>query len=174
MTSDMLTVSLHPSKGFHPSVRARVTLPNGPRHARPPAMGMMLDPESRARSVTHRPACELHLAQALPSDVFVDPYELELRKGQYEATVYGERNLELPVHEMSGQGQVVLLRVAVPAEAKEVEIELPVHLRYGVPRKGGGIEMVNVTWPEAFWACPSNGLSHPMPALPMCSRHLIR
>jgi hypothetical protein len=129
-------------------------------------MGMVLDSGSRTRpAAAQRPACKLHLVQTLPSGVFVDPYELQLRREEYSAVVYGELNLELPVHEMSGEGQVVDVRVAISAEAKEVQVELPLHLRYGVPRKGGGMQVVEISWPEAFWACPPNGASHRMPLL---------
>jgi hypothetical protein len=168
MTSqDTIAVSLDPPRGFHPSVKVFLSLPTGLRHGHPPTMGMILDPETRKQTAPSRPACELYLSQTLPSDMFADPYELELRSTEYEATVYGERNLELPVHEMSGEGQLVLLRVPLSADVRNTTIDLPLHLRYGMPRKifkgDSGIQTVEVPWPEAFWACPSNGTPIPHP-----------
>jgi hypothetical protein len=170
---DILHASLSPAQGFHPTLVVEITLPHGIRRARAPMMGQTMD---TADSSTHirrrRPLCELYIAQTLPSDVFVDTHELELRKDEYMSTVHGENNLELPVYEMEGRGQELLLHVptsvvnATQEENSTHRLEVPLHLRYSRPEQqdggGGGYTSIEIGWPEAFWSCSSNGISTPI------------
>jgi hypothetical protein len=174
-SSDSVQVWLDPAYGLHPTIQINITLPNGVRRSRPPRMGIVQDSETRQASapLTDRSACELYISFHLPSDIFVDPYELDLRKQTYEAYVEGETNLELPVHEMTGRGQDVLIRIVIPSEVEtkkaeieeargvDIHVDLPLHLRYAQPRrvlKGDEQnDKARVPRPDAFWACSPDG-----------------
>lgn len=175
ISSDAVEVLFGPAQGFHPTMQIKIKLSKGTRRTRLPRKGIILDSDTRnpATFALERPLCDLFVSLHLPSAVFVDPYELDLRKQTYDAYVQGETNLELPVHEMTGRGQDVLLRIVLPSELEtskagieeargvNVHFDLPLHLRYAQPRRvlegDEHSDKARVNWPDAFWACPPDG-----------------
>ena len=83
----------------------------------------------------------------LPPTVFIDKYDFP-----FEHLYEGHDDLELPVHALSNQSDSWLL--VNPGENDQVEITIPLHLRYAKPRSGGGYTDVVMDWPNVFWACP--------------------
>lgn len=149
------TATLAPKRGFHPTFRTHISIPNGPRKARRPHLDQLHDGDPRLSQDTEdRANCTLHVAHTLPSALLADPYELELRRDEYAFVLWGERNLEFPVHAMPGTGQRLLLNVTLPAEARELVVELPLHLRYAEPGAGGH-KSIPAPSPAVFWACPA-------------------
>lgn len=107
-------------------------------------------------------SCTLHLHHALPSALFVDPYELQLRANEYTAYVAASKHgvdLEAPAFavdpERAGREVRVDVKDACVTEG-ELEIDIPLHVRYLDPRREGdedGPALVEVEPPVAFWAC---------------------
>jgi hypothetical protein len=158
-TMTSISTTLAPN-GFHPISRTVVALGNGIRHARRPALGVAPDERGRPAAQVESRAlvpCTLHLAFDLPVGLFVDPDELALREGAYTHRIWGSRDVEKPAHAVS-EGQAVLLNVYVRPEAREVGVEVPLHLRYARPRESEeGYDEVKMKVPVGFWACPSFG-----------------
>jgi hypothetical protein len=146
------TATLAPKRGFHQTYTSHISLPRGNANGLLPTQEVLPDHSES----DERQNCTLHVAHALPSAIFVDPYELELRSDSYAFHLWGERNLEYPVHAMPRGGQQVLLDVRVVPGAEEVTVELPLHLRYETPGHGG-YQLLSVPWPSAFWACHTTG-----------------
>lgn len=96
--------------------------------------------------------CSLHQLLKLPPRVFVDPYELALRGQTFQ--ISGSSNLELPVTAMDSSGSFVLFELLNIAKNGPVHVEIPLHVRYGVP---DGPELTDIQWPFSFWSCPSTG-----------------
>lgn len=136
----LLSSTLSPTRGFHTSSTTRLI--------------------SRG-SCTH--SCSLHLYFDLPAQLFADPYELEHRRGSYTFERFNAGNLEAPVFAPGAGGPSgLLLDVRVPevgeGESREdddiLSVEVPLHARYGAPRRDGElIDEVVLPPPEAFWAC---------------------
>lgn len=157
--SDMasyFTTTLGPKRGFHPTFRTVISLPNGPWKGRQLHSNELLDGDTPRHSTEETTRCTLHVAHALPSTLFADPYELELRRDQFTFLLLGEHNLEFPVHAMTGTGQRLVLNVSLSSDTREIVVEFPLHLRYAEPGHGGH-RPVAVPSPAPFWACPSLG-----------------
>lgn len=118
-----------------------------------PTQGFHTTSTTTIETTSPKPECSLHLHYQLPPQIFVDPYELVHRSASYAYIHDGTANLELPVSAVDPAGSAVLLDVA--ANASNVTIELPLHLRY--PRLDeSGISTLSVPLPIVFWACPSS------------------
>ena len=151
--SILLSSTLTPTKGLHTTSTTRLALHRDDRRRSP---------------------CTLHLYFTLPTQLFADPYELAHRRESYRFERFGGGNLEAPVFAPGAGADApsgLLLDLIVPegGEAVEdvgiggdgedgsvVQIDVPLHARYGVPKMGGGerIDEVTLPIPEAFWACP--------------------
>ncbi|KAF8264177.1 PIG-X [Lactarius quietus] len=135
-----LSSTLTPTRGFHTSSTTRLVIRGSRTHS-----------------------CTLHLYFDLPVQLFVDPYELDHRRGSYTFERFGAGNLEAPVFAPGAGGPSgLLLDVTVPEvgggenhnDNDILNIEVPLHARYGVPRRDGElIDEVVLPPPEAFWAC---------------------
>jgi hypothetical protein len=126
--------SLSTTGGYHPTVKTQL-------NAVPP----------------HN-SCSLHLTLELPPAVFIDKYEFPL-----DYRYIGHEDLELPVHALANNGESwLLVNVGSGATVKgsEVEIEIPLHLRYAQPKTGGGYDVVDMNMPFVFWACPKSSMSY--------------
>jgi hypothetical protein len=143
-SSVVLSSTLNPTKGLHTTSTTRLAL---------------RDSSSRARS------CTLHLYFSLPTQLFADPYELALRHAFYAFERFGGGNLEAPVFAPGAGGPSgLLLDVVVPEDVVDddehegiIQIDVPLHARYGVPKTGVELmDEVVLPPPEAFWACPSS------------------
>ncbi len=153
--SVLLSSILTPAKGLHTTSSTRLAL-RGP----------------------HPRRCTLHLYFALPTQLFADPYELAHRRASYAFERFGGGDLEAPVFAPGAGGggpSGLLLDVLVPerivsdddgigrgegssSSSSIVEVDVPLHARYGVPKTGGELtDEVALPPPEAFWACPSSG-----------------
>ncbi|KAF8273868.1 PIG-X [Lactarius quietus] len=137
----ILSSTLTPTKGFHTSSTTHLVIRGSRTHS-----------------------CALHLYFDLPAQLFADPYELDHRRGSYTFERFNPGNLEAPVFAPGAGGPSgLLLDVIVPegdrGESREdnniLSIEVPLHARYGVPKKDGElIDEVVLPPPQAFWACP--------------------
>jgi hypothetical protein len=141
--SSVLSSILNPEKGLHTTSITRLALRG-----------------SGAR------LCTLHLYFSLPTQLFADPYELAHRRAYYAFEHFGGGNLEAPVFAPGAGGPSgLLLDVIIPEdvdvhgdEKAIVEVDVPLHARYGVPRNGGDLmDEVALPPPEAFWSCPASG-----------------
>jgi len=140
--SVILSSTLTPTNGFHTTSTTCIALRG-----------------SRPRS------CTLHLYFALPAQLFADPYELAHRRAYYTFERFGGGNLEAPVFAPGAGGPSgLLLDLIVPEsvdgdqarrDGSTLDIDVPLHARYGIPKTGGElIDEVVLPPPEAFWACP--------------------
>jgi len=136
--SVLLSSTLTPTNGFHTTSTTHIALRG-----------------SRPRS------CTLHLYFVLPAQLFADPYELAHRREYYTFERFGGGNLEAPVFAPGAGGPSGLLLDLIVPEIRDgsiLDIEVPLHARYGIPRMGGElIDEVVLPPPEAFWACPQPG-----------------
>ncbi|KAG6826142.1 hypothetical protein H0H92_000978 [Tricholoma furcatifolium] len=97
--------------------------------------------------------CSLHLHFTLPPLIFVDPYELAHREASYTFRHWGPADLERPVTAVQQESSHLLLNVARHADTereheREVEVQLPLHLRYGDVSKSP-YHVEHVPWPSA-------------------------
>ena len=135
----LLSSTLTPTKGFHTSSTTRILRGSYPH------------------------SCTLHLYFGLPAQLFADPYELGHRRESYTFERFGGGNLEAPVFAPGAGGPSgLLLNVTIPGggggesrgDEDILSIEVPLHARYGVPKRDGElIDEVVLLPPEAFWAC---------------------
>ncbi|KAF9447413.1 hypothetical protein P691DRAFT_760813 [Macrolepiota fuliginosa MF-IS2] len=116
--------------------------------------------------------CSLHLFYQLSSSLFVDPYELAQRQQSYTFVRWGHADLEKPVHAVANSDTNVLINVNVPLSlpedengGKQLDVEVPLHARYGVPLTStspnvgsGNYQGLVLEPPEAFIACPNGFL----------------
>jgi GPI mannosyltransferase 1 subunit X len=123
------TFRVHPRKGFHPTLTTSIA-------ATPPT--------------SH---CKLFISHKLPPHVIVDQYELALRSKQYSAQIWGNTDLELPFVAGS-HGSLLLLRIL--ELSGNTTIELPLHMRYGIPLSKARYGEVPLSSPLPFWACPDH------------------
>ena len=148
-TSILLSSILAPTKGLHTTSTTRLALHHGDRP---------------------RSSCTLHLYFTLPTQLFVDPYELAHRRESYRFERFGGGNLEAPVFAPGAGADApagLLLDLIIPGgEGPEgedgstwssvIQIDVPLHARYGVPKTEGElIDEVALPPPEAFWTCPT-------------------
>ncbi|KAH6654186.1 PIG-X [Truncatella angustata] len=102
--------------------------------------------------------CSLHAYFTLPNTIFADRYQLEdplfLASKNLTALRYISQpvDLEAPSYVMKLWGSSVLLELQPPAAGDDFTVEIPLHLRYQVPR-AGGVEAFKVPYPSVFWAC---------------------
>ena len=128
-----------------------------------PAKGLHTFSITRILRGSYTHSCTLHLYFDLPAQLFADPYELSHRRGSYTFERFGGGNLEAPVFAPGAGGPSgLLLDVIIPGggvgESRDdkdiLSIEVPLHARYGVPKRDGElIDEVVLPPPEAFWAC---------------------
>jgi len=105
-------------------------------------------------------SCSLHAYLTLPRTIFADKYQLGddlfLASKNLTALRYISQpvDLEAPDYAMKLWGSSVLLELQPPAAQSEAPwtAEIPLHLRYLSPAKGG-YSAINVPWPAVFWAC---------------------
>ena len=128
-----ITTNIAPSQGFHPTSTSIIHF-----------------------SSSSLAQCSLHLYFKLPPLLFVDPYELAQRNGSYTFHHWGSRDLEKPIHALpeTERGSDVLLDVKFSASSGSVIVELPMHLRYGIPALSM-YDRVHVDMPIAFLLCKS-------------------
>ncbi|EGO21814.1 hypothetical protein SERLADRAFT_474725 [Serpula lacrymans var. lacrymans S7.9] len=100
--------------------------------------------------------CTLHFLHMLPPDIIVDPYELiDLH---HSFNIFGVSNLELPVSAVQDFGTVLLLNASLPNRNEndiDITIDIPIHIRYGVPSSHNSHKTIEVKPPASFWACPT-------------------
>lgn len=120
-------------------------------------------------------SCPLYLRHTLPPSFIVDRFQLsqlhsEGRLGAYELgestiVVRGERDLEGPLVR-AGDASILLRLRGGSVKGKErevegeVEVEVPLHVRYQVPVQERWVDGVRqdvlevaMGWPVVFWAC---------------------
>lgn len=158
--SVILSSTLNPTKGFHTTSTTRFALRGSRVHS-----------------------CTLHLYLTLPTELFADPYELAHRHTSYAFERFGGGDLEAPVFAPAAGGpSALLLDVNVPeggddkdqdqGDGNVFSIEVPLHARYGVPKKGGElIDEVMLPPPVAFWACPQGNAGGTTLRFSNCKRH---
>ncbi|PPQ73061.1 hypothetical protein CVT26_014653 [Gymnopilus dilepis] len=151
-----ITSNLGPPKGFHPTSKTTIHLP---------------EPASSYKS------CTLNLYYTLPPPVFVDTHELAQREASYTFKHWGSRDLEKPVHALPDEISELLLDVnflegagRAVEEGMSVDVDVPMHLRYGKPRTPQSSEEVK-TGPYEEIRAKGDGSSislpqHIMSALP--------
>ncbi|KAI1191305.1 PIG-X [Nemania serpens] len=109
-------------------------------------------------------SCSLHAYLTLPRTIFVDKYQLGddlfLSSKNLTALRYISQpvDLEAPEYAVKLWGSSVLLELQPPHSAQGDSpwtAEIPLHLRYLSPAKGG-YSTINVPWPVLFWACSSD------------------
>lgn len=120
-------------------------------------------------------SCTLHLYFALPTQLFADPYELAHRRASYGFERFGGGDLEAPAFAPGAgadapAGLLLDLVIAggIAGEGEDdrtrnsvIQIDVPLHARYGVPKTVGElIDEVALPPPEAFWACPTTSSRH--------------
>ncbi|CAA7262045.1 unnamed protein product [Cyclocybe aegerita] len=161
-----LVSELSPTQGFHPTSASLVYLP-GP--------------------IPQYESCSLHLYYSLPPPVFVDTHELGQRSSSYTFSHWGSRDLEKPVHALPQETSEVLINVQIPQEGyadeeeMELNVEVPMHLRYGTPRstatskesEGKPYEEIQVEWPHAFLLCSSTSLLKSRVTQPSLPAHIL-
>ena len=138
----MPTASLAPARGFHPVLSTSVDAPSD------------VD-------------CTLSAVFVLPPAVIVDRHQLrdQLADGRLvtpatvrpSISIYGTRDIELPVHAVPHNASVVVLRFA-RIGADRLRVDLPLHLRYATPvaeRKA----MARVSIPSPIWIESCSGAS---------------
>lgn len=116
------------TKGFHATLSTRISL-----HARP-----------------EYAECNPFILYELPPDIIIDSFELNDHGLRFEFV--GNTNLELPVGDDIGW-----LLVAVDPEREMVVVDVPLHLRYGIPGKGHNPRhIIQLPPPTCFWGCYSS------------------
>ncbi|OAX43780.1 hypothetical protein K503DRAFT_795982 [Rhizopogon vinicolor AM-OR11-026] len=119
------------AKGFHTNLSTRISL-----HAR-----------------HEYSACDLFILYELPPDVIIDSFELNNHGLQFEFV--GNANLELPMAGVGNEAGWVL--VAAKPEGEVVLVDVPLHMRYGVPGEGHNPRhIIQLHPPTCFWGCPSS------------------
>lgn len=132
-----LISSIQPRDGFHPVLSTKISLDN-----------------YKLLSTSN---CSLHLLITLPPLVFVDPYELAHHEEFFTFRHWGTSNLELPVSVVAQNSSSLLLDIKILKNVPEVEVNVPLHLRYGDLTKGSsGHHSVELSWPTGFLSCPLN------------------
>ncbi|KAI8372490.1 PIG-X [Blakeslea trispora] len=115
-------------------------------------------------------SCYLDVIYVLPPSIFVDPYQLKNLHSLGEVTVFGERDLELPLEKIKEKrGSVVFLRQSADVRFPLL-IELPFHLRYQQPSFDKTSQPIIIQPPFAGWTC-HNGSEAPWP--PLSNRYTL-
>lgn len=135
----LVTTTIHPSEGYHITSTSHIVLPEFSDAAKD---------------------CHLYLHFKLPSLVFVDPHELSDRRTSYTYTHWGNRDLEKPIFAFPDEQSNLLIDVDLKshgfeANSMEVEVAVPMHLRYGDPTNSlDGFQTTRLDWPDTFLRCP--------------------
>jgi len=138
-----LSSVLHPSYGYHPVSTTTLLIPSLEN-------------------------CTFHLLYTLPPSVFVDKYELENYRHSYSFHYWGTSNLEYPVFAVELSASTLLLNVK--RSDGMIQIDLPLHLRYGWPAPPSsktGYVSIKVKKPTCFVSCPpsvNSSLLHASPS----------
>lgn len=112
------------------------------------------------------PLCaDLKVRYHLPPDLFVDPYELDLRSARYSYKIHPVVDLEVPVHTAGHSYSTLELVVHTPLldqGTRQHSVVLPLHARYGHPslvlNPDESYEIIRVLQPIASWPCEIAGL----------------
>ncbi|KAG0706427.1 PIG-X [Suillus ampliporus] len=94
-------------------------------------------------------ACDLFVLHEFPSDIIIDSFELNDHGLHFQFV--GNTNLELPTSGVANESSWLLL--AVEPETDVLVVDVPLHVRYGVPREGQS-HIVQLPPPTCFWGCP--------------------
>ncbi|KAG2115276.1 PIG-X [Suillus discolor] len=98
-------------------------------------------------------ACNLFVLHELPADIIIDSFELNDHGLSFQFV--GNTNLELPMSGVANESGWLL--VAVKPEADLIVVDVPLHVRYGVPQEGHDPRhIIQLPPPTCFWACPSS------------------
>lgn len=98
-------------------------------------------------------SCNLFVLHELPADIIVDSFELDYHGFCFQFV--GNTNLELPTSGVANESGWLL--VAVKPETDLVVVDVPLHVRYGVPREGHDPRhVIQLPPPTCFWACTSS------------------
>ncbi|KAG2149250.1 PIG-X [Suillus clintonianus] len=97
-------------------------------------------------------ACNLFVLHELPPDIIVDSFELDDHRLHFQFA--GNTDLELPTSGVANESGWLL--VAVKPETDLVMVDVPLHVRYGMPREGNLRHIIQLPPPTCFWACPSS------------------
>jgi hypothetical protein len=139
--NNLLQQTTMQAKGFHTTLSTRISL-----HAR-----------------REYAACNLFVIYELPPDIIIDSFELNDHGLRFEFV--GSTNLELPLSGVENEAGWLL--VAVKPE-REVVVDVPLHVRYGVPREGHNPRhIIQLPPPTCFWGCPSSCASRAL----ICHSH---
>ncbi|KAJ7112800.1 PIG-X [Mycena crocata] len=121
--------------------------------------------------------CGVYVHLVFPPLIFVDPFELANYRDSYTFEHLGSSNLELPLAALNGSGSSLLIAVAVPSGGGSVEVDVPLHFRYGTTSVGRspGFQTAELEWPTVFLSCPSTYARHssPPPQPPAEFEHLF-
>ncbi|KAJ7038003.1 PIG-X [Mycena alexandri] len=109
--------------------------------------------------------CSLHLHYFLPRSVFVDPYELSNRANDYSFKYSGPSNLELPVAALRKDAALLLSIIRPLSDDGILDVEVPLHMRYGTAAIGSSFELTELPWPDAFFACNKSVSSARLPPM---------
>ncbi|KAK9495054.1 PIG-X [Lipomyces doorenjongii] len=113
-------------------------------------------------------SCGLYGYYVLPNFIFVDKYQVsdlaDAQAGGIKRVVgiWGETDLEIPVWMVEKWGSTMLLELIPPEQPllaggmPHLDIEIPMHSRYEVPRWNTTRLKHDVPWPTLFWACNSS------------------
>ncbi|TVY53168.1 Protein pbn1, partial [Lachnellula suecica] len=103
-------------------------------------------------------SCSLHAHLTLPCPIFADKYQLSdplfLASKNLSAIHYisPSVDLEAPAYTLPFWGSSLLLELAPPSSTFDWTAEIPLHLRYMMPKEGG-LQKAEVPSPVLFWAC---------------------
>ncbi|TFY54778.1 hypothetical protein EVG20_g9570 [Dentipellis fragilis] len=104
------------------------------------------------------PSCSWHIFLRLPSQLFVDPYELRHYQEFYTFNITGHSNLESPAFASAVHDSALVLHVTSDGRFRSVlHVQVPLHVRYGQPSyrpyKEPGTISVPIPAPTVFQAC---------------------
>ncbi|KAG2033144.1 PIG-X [Suillus americanus] len=98
-------------------------------------------------------ACNLFVLHELPADIIIDSFELNDHGLCFQFV--GNTNLELPTSGVANESGWLL--VAVEPETDLVVVDVPLHVRYGVPHESHNPRhIIQLPPPICFRACPSS------------------
>lgn len=119
-----------------------------------PSQGFHITSTTKLSGLASVKHCFVGSLQLVPPDFIVDEYELSQRYqegyGPLCHTV-GETDLELPVQAVGNRSAAILAEVS--GFDSEMEINIPLHLRYPYPRKDVELVELRLPWPWTVIAC---------------------
>ncbi|KAA1469574.1 hypothetical protein DENSPDRAFT_835223 [Dentipellis sp. KUC8613] len=104
------------------------------------------------------PSCTWHIFLRLPSQLFIDPYELRHYHYFYSFNTSGYSNLESPAFASTVNDSALMLHVLLDGRLNnDIHMQVPLHVRYGQPSyrsyKEPGTISVSIPTPTVFRAC---------------------